>query len=350
MQFRICLLLAVTALAVEIACSSTTASPPSGSTGNSWTQFNDPSGERAFTVEVPSGWAAKGGMFRLGYSDFRFMVDLKSPDGKINVRIGDVGIPFYSRPGPHHRVGEYVDLGAQAQLTVANYTPGQEYAAKYAQVRFKELCQSLAPDPGASVTSVPDYLPADSAAKESTTGSVAYACDSGSGTMTAFVYARTNSLGDVWTVRTIVSYLAPKAQAAQAQSVMQHCLQTFHINPEFIRYQESMEAKGLQYQRERQQRRMRQVYAEVAQAEAKMQAMQGQVAAFERGQARQAAQVTDWTNTMIGITPTIDPMGNPKDVWTGTKSRYWQNGLGQTVNSNDPPTGGGWQEMKVVQH
>lgn len=41
-----------------------------------------------------------------------------------------------------------------------------------------------------------------------------------------------------------------------------------------------------------------------------------------------------------------DPLGNPRDVWTGTKSRYWTNGTGVVINSDDPP-GGGWQQMQV---
>src|SRR3974377_1340440 len=50
----------------------------------SWTTFQDPF-ERAFTVEVPQGWAVRGGLFRLGITDERPMVDLTSPDGRINV-------------------------------------------------------------------------------------------------------------------------------------------------------------------------------------------------------------------------------------------------------------------------
>lgn len=35
-----------------------------------WVKFQDPF-EHAFTVDVPKGWTAKGGLFRLGYSDAR---------------------------------------------------------------------------------------------------------------------------------------------------------------------------------------------------------------------------------------------------------------------------------------
>jgi len=68
------------------------AAAPNGS----WTRFEDPI-ERAFTLDVPQGWTARGGLFRLGLSDYRPMVDLKSPDGRTNIRLGDVSslhIPY----------------------------------------------------------------------------------------------------------------------------------------------------------------------------------------------------------------------------------------------------------------
>lgn len=109
-------------------------------------QLQDSSPEHAFSLDVPKGWTAKAGMFRLGYSDVRIMVDLKSLDGKVNVRLGEVSIPPYALPNQFHpREGDF-DLGAQAQLTVASYRTGQQFAEKYAETRFKEPCRSLTPD------------------------------------------------------------------------------------------------------------------------------------------------------------------------------------------------------------
>ena len=95
-----------------------------------WGKYEDPL-EQAFTLEVPKGWTVKGGMFRLGYSDHRRMVDMTSPDGKINVRVGDVAIPTYFLPNQYHHEGEVYDLGAQAQGRVARYRSGQEFAQAY---------------------------------------------------------------------------------------------------------------------------------------------------------------------------------------------------------------------------
>jgi hypothetical protein len=297
-------------------------------------------------LDVPSGWTAKAGAFRLGYSDVRPMVDLKSPDGRTNVRLGDVAIPAYALPTPEHpNQGQFVDLGAQAQLTVADYLTGRQFAQKYAQSRFKGLCRSLLPDPQAAAVSVPDYLPPDPAAKSSSAGEVSYRCDSGSGPLLAFVYARTN-LGDgLWTVRTLVSYLAPPGQARLAADVVQRCVRSFRLNQQWVERQGQMDAYALEYQRQRQAGRIRQLQTQVAQFEQSMKAMQLQVASFERGQQRSAAQSEEWGNILTGVTPTVDPLGNRQDVWTGTKSRYFENGRGEIVNSDVVPPGGGWTEL-----
>jgi hypothetical protein len=52
----------------------------------------------------------------------------------------------------------------------------------------------------------------------------------------------------------------------------------------------------------------------------------------------------------VGVTPTIDPFtGENRKVWTGTKSSYWRNGLGETRNSDTSP-GPGWHELEQPPH
>jgi hypothetical protein len=240
-------------------------------------------------------------------------------------------------------------LGAQAQLTVANYHTGQQYAEKYAESRFKELCRSLTPAAHAASISIPDYLPPNPAIKSSSTGEASYQCNSGAGAMIAFVYAKTNLGEGLWTVRTLISYLAPPEQASMAMDVAQHCVRSFRLNPQWVSHQQQMDADALDYQRQRQAGRVRQIQMQVAQFEQSMKAMQQQVASFERGQQRSAAQSAEWGNILTGITPTVDPLGNRRDVWTGTKSRYWENGRGTIVNSDVVPPGGGGTERTTPQ-
>jgi hypothetical protein len=312
-----------------------------------WVRFEDPF-EHAFALEVPQGWTAKGGLFRLGFSDQRPMVDLRSPDGKINIRLGDVSIPSYAVPNQfHQREGEIYDLGAQAQMVVAKYRSGPEFAVLYSRGRFQSLCRNPQADQADVDFSVPDNLPADMNATRSSSGQIAYRCETDQGPAVAFAYSKTALYGQLWQVPALVSFIAPPAQVALARSVIQHSVQSFQIEPQWKVYQQRMDAEGQQYQQARQQQRMAALAQQVQQFEAKMRAMQEQVNAFERRQNAQAAQVKGFTDVLNGITPTSDPLtGEHRDVWTGTKNGYWVNGQGQVVNSDTLPAAG-WQQLQV---
>lgn len=309
-----------------------------------YVKFEDPF-EHAFTAEVPEGWETKGGVYRLGFSDARAMLDLKSPDGKINVRLGDVAIPPYSLPAQNHpREGEVVDLGAQAQLTVARYRSGQDFARLYAIARFRELCQKLEPQPSDAATPMKNYIPLETTPVEASEGQVTYRCDEGGASRIAYACAHTTLLQGLWVADELGSFIAPASEVASARAILLHVSETFTISTKWKEYQKQMDAEGLQYQRARQQQRLAALSAQVQQFEAKMRAMQNQVNAFERRQAAKAAQVQSFDNVLVGITPTIDPLGNQRDVWTGPHHNYWINGTGTVVNSDTSP-GPGWQQL-----
>jgi len=317
---------------------------PATDTIAQWVKFQD-SFEHAFTVDVPKDWTVKGGLFRLGYSDARPMIDLLSPDGRINIRLGDVSIPAYSVPNQSHREGEIYDLGAQAQLTVAHYRTGQEFADAYGQSRFKSVCATLRSEPVDSEAPVRDFIPDEIAPLKSSAGQAAFLCGAGREPRTAYVYAKTSLYQGFWTLHGLASFSAPADQVAVARAVLLRCSQSFQINPEWTQRQKQLDQEALAYQRQRQENRRRQISMQVAQFEASMQRMQNQVNFFEHGQARQASQVEGWGNTLTGITPTVDPYGNPRNVWTGPKNGYWTNGNGQVVNSDLSP-GAGWQPLQ----
>jgi hypothetical protein len=313
-----------------------------------WTSFLDPF-EQAFSVEIPQGWKVHGGLFRMGFSDERPMVDLISPDGRINVRLGDVSIPTYTQPNPYHtREGETYDLGAQAQLVVARYRTGPEFAVMYSHVRFYQDCHDAAGDAGDLGFTIPDYIPSEGPAPNSSAGAIAYQCGSGANQRIAFAYAKTAQGSGIWSVPTMGSFLSPPDKVAVAREVLLHCAQTFKLNPTWIEKQKQMDAYAIQYQHARQQQRKQALVQQVQQFEAKMQAMRNQVASFERHQAALASQVEGFDQALRGVTPTIDPFtGEAKEVWTGQSSNYWQNGRGDVVNSVNAPQGN-WRQMTVT--
>ena len=313
-----------------------------------YVKFEDPV-EHAFTAEVPEGWEAKGGVYRLGFSDARAMLDLKSPDGKINVRLGDVAIPPYSLPTQYHpREGETVDLGAQAQLTVARYHSGQDFARLYAIARFRELCQKLEPQLSDSAPPVKNYIPRDTSAKQTSSGQITYRCDEGSKSRIAYAYAHTSLLQGALGSRRARKFYCSGVRSGRGARDSSAFIGDFYDQPEVEGVSEADGRRGPQYQSARQHQRRAALSAQVQQFEAKMRAMQNQVNAFERRQAAQAAQVQSFDNVLVGITPTIDPLGNQRDVWTGPHHNYWINGTGTVVNSDTSP-GAGWQQLTALQ-
>jgi hypothetical protein len=333
------------AIAIPIFSSRSNAAPPPAP-DLTWVKFQDPF-EQAFTVDVPQGWTVRGGLFRLGYSDYRPMLDLVSADGSINIRSGDVAIPTYFLPTPtHQREGEVADLGAQAQGIYARYHTGKDYAGLYALAHFKTVCQTLTPEevdqtpPGKKDPNAQPDSPQNSA------GAIGYRCDSGGKSRDAYVYARTVLSSNLWQVKALVSYVAPANQVPFVRSIILHVSETFQVNPKWVEYQNEMDKEGYQYQVARQRQRMAELGQQVQQFEGKMQAMRNQVNAFERHQAAQQAQFQSWDNAFVGLTPTVDPLnGDTRLVWTGPKNGYWVNGVGTVVNSNDSP-GPGFHQLQ----
>ena len=150
--------------------------------------------------------------------------------------------------------------------------------------------------------------------------------------------------GGFWLVPRLVSYVAPPDQAALARAIMLHMTESYHIAPAWLAQQKQYDDDAVEYQRRRQQGRVTVLRQQVAQFETNMQAMQNQVNSFERGQAARQKQVDGFLNALNGITPTVDPFGNPHNVFTGPKANYWINGQGQIVNSTDSP-GPDWRQL-----
>ena len=315
------------------------------SSNTGWVSFQDPF-EHAFTFEVPQGWTVKGGLFRLGYSDFRAMVDLKSPDGKTNIRFGDVAIPTYSLPDQFYaREGEPYDLGLQGQMVVARYRPGKDYATLYAQARFRSVCQSVTPQTTDLPAPVVDKGDQDKDTIQTSDGQVSYRCDSREGVRTFYVYAKTSLHQGFWQVTSIVSFITTPEQVSAVRNIILRCSQSAQLDPEWIQHQKEMDREGLEYQRLRQQQRRAEIGQQAQQFELKMQTMRNQVNAFERQQNAQAAQVQGFDNALVGVTPTMDPLtGENRKVWTGTKSSYWSNGR-ETRNADTSP-GPGWHQLE----
>jgi hypothetical protein len=108
--------------------------------------------EHSFSVDVPKGWNTSGGLYWFSPQEPRMWVDMRSPDGKVDIRLGDHDVPkiyqipnwVFDRAGVHEGMWTFSG-GIRNKLMLLRYQPGQMFANMYGQVRFAGNCQTLEP-------------------------------------------------------------------------------------------------------------------------------------------------------------------------------------------------------------
>ena len=120
------------------------------------------------------------------------MVDMVSPDEKVDIRLGDYRIPSFAPLTPALRnlgfaEGRLYNPRNVAQEMVANYRPGWVFADVYGQSRFSGACSQL------RLKSMERETPVHQNGLNQTTtaGQVLYSCESNSGPEVAYVFAET---------------------------------------------------------------------------------------------------------------------------------------------------------------
>jgi hypothetical protein len=300
-----------------------------------WVRYTD-SAEGAFSMEVPLGWQVQGGMYRFGYFDVRWMMDIRSLDGKIILRIDDANVPPYVLPGPHSgSAGHLAVKPQQYQMMVSNYTDAQPYAGLYAKHRFANVCKSLTPRSSDWTPTMPAAWRVESSSKV-TQATVAYDCATSDGPRIVEVFARSTLYpSGLWQVDPLLSLIVAPDAVPFAQSMTQHMIDSWQENPQWRQHQQEMTQIGLDQIRAGFSQFMQQMQAYHQQREA---AMNQQVAHYEAQQHAQAQQVSDWGEILTGLTTLSEPStGAQFQVFSGPKSNYYTNGNGVTINSNFSP-------------
>jgi hypothetical protein len=312
-----------------IACTSQPLDPsatPNAAAGPvTWIKYQDPA-EQAFTVDVPKGWKITGGTYRFGQLDPRPMADMMSPDGKIDIRLGDYHVPPFSTLTPTlmglgWREGHPYSPRGLAQGVIANYRPGWVFADVYGQGRFSSQCQHLHLK---SMKKAELMIP-PAANSQTTAGEVVYACDSASGPQVAYVYAETQltmmqGVG-TWLVTCLYSFIASQDRSQEAVKLLMHSLSTFAMS-------EQWEYRQLQLNGQASGQIMRDFHQNMA-------AIQQD---FQRRSAASQSQFDSIDRAIRGVDLTTDSIdGKQREVWTGTGNTHWINGLNQVVDSPSQP-------------
>jgi len=293
-----------------------------------WTTVRDTQ-EQAFSVDVPRGWTAHGGLSRRGPLDPRVQVDMVSPDGRVEIRLGDWGVPPFTVPtGQMEQYGftegkVYAPGHPPTATIVARYRTGLDFAAFYARVRFAKACQTFEPKSLKSMN--PVFSAPREGAVTTTAGEAVYRCVANGQEKMAYAYAETglyqaNGVAN-WRVGYLISLLAPKDQANAAYKMAFQSAASFRENPQW---------------------QLRQAQITAANAASTLKTYQIQVqqtqARFQQWSSSMARQGQTFSDVLNGQTLTRDPStGQQREVWTGTGSTRWIDGLGNVVSSNLSP-------------
>jgi hypothetical protein len=326
-------------------CCSRAIALPKSAAGLNWVRYTD-SAEGAFSIEVPVGWQVQGGMYRFGYFDVRWMIDVRSLDGKLILRINDPNVPPYVLPGPHVAPLGHAEIKPQQyQMMVENYREAEPYADSYARHRFGSVCKSMTPRAA-------DWQPKMPASWQGETGSrmtqasVSYDCATSDGPRTVIVFA-INTLhpqSGLWQ-SVPVSIIATPDNVPLGESMMQRMIDSWAATPEWLKQQDDMTKMGLDQIRKGFGQFLQQMQTFHQQRQA---AMNQQVAHFEAQQHGQAQQVSGWGETLTGLTTVSDSAtGTQFQVFDGPKANFYTNGNGVTINSNLSP-GPEFRELNPV--
>jgi hypothetical protein len=297
-----------------------------GASGLSWVTMRD-TREKAFSIQVPQGWKTYGGLFRFSAIDARLIVDMTSPDGLTNLRVGDSTVPPYRVPGPFQRPGP----------GVAAYAAGNVFATKYGQARFAPMCQGLQVTKSDAVA--PKYHPARGGITRTTAGEAFFSCTRNGVPMSAYVYAETTLMGpggpgSTWLLTALGSLIAPAQQAAAAGAMLKHSGESLVMNPAWLAMQNQLNNLAI-----------KQIDAST----------RAKIAATNAENAREQAMISSLQNDSFndvinGVQQTVDTTtGQRYTVPLGQGGRQWINGNNAVVESGLSP-GAGFDSLTPVNH
>ena len=220
------------------------AAAPNPLAGLAFVRWTDPQ-EAAYSFEVPRGWQVRGGTVRL-YAGSGAVSEsvMTSPDGRVTIRLGDVGVADQLRRAERHPDLTRLRRRQPPQpreSQVLRYLPGAEFAAYYVKASLGAQCAALTRTGGQSYPDYVRHLPNIQLLRPSayTAGDFSFTCRTNAGTLSGYAYAETYATdyqgsGAVWAVARLQGFTAPSAQVNLAFAVLAHALSTTRLNPQWF--------------------------------------------------------------------------------------------------------------------
>jgi hypothetical protein len=295
--------------------------------GVSWITVRD-TREQAFSIDIPKGWKTYGGMFRFSSVDARPFVDMTSPDGKSNIRVGDATIGGYATPSP---------FIPRDTPNVAPYASGDVFAKKYGEARFARMCQNIQVAQSHPMT--PKYHQPGQGLIRTTGGETIFTCSDKGQAMAGYVYSETMLVGSggpnsQWYVVALGSFIAPVDKAQAAGEILKHSGESLWLNPEWAKMEQGLVEEKTQ---------------EINNATRASMAMGAAQRAHQARIMGMQAQENDNFNDVInGVTFTRDTQtGQTREVQTLQGGQKWINGNNVVVESALSP-GAAFHQLQTI--
>lgn len=289
-----------------------------------WTDPN----EGAFTVPVPRGWQVAGGMIRPNPFLYKPEVVVASPDGSIQVRIGDALVPNYTEPITVPGMGQMPegDIGP-GQMVGMHYRPGAMFLMQlYLPFRFGAVANLQVQDlPALAERSFRLRPPAPPMQGRADAGAVSFSLQTPAGPRQAWFLVVTRleaapGLNSLWYVglADLLGYVCEPGHEMQARAVLAEMVRGFQWNPRWLQSQYQADARisqsVQQYNRE-----MSDIYAGMAASRAT-----GMAAAQE-----------PLTRTPLGVIEMRDDTGQTIRVQqNGSQYYYLMNNTGEVFGTD----------------
>ena len=214
-----------------------------------WAPYAEPT-EHAFTVELPEGWPAQGGLRRLTTGEVRPWLRASAPDGSAEIFIGDPDIPDFTPPttalaDAGLTEGRIYMPGEGRALTVSPYHEGQAFAAEWGRGTLGGPCDQVNPTGGQSLPDASAALAGVDGPPAARTlvkaGETRFSCQYRGQPAQAYVFAATglDSRGpfEVWDVRVVGGLIAQTDRHGIAVEALSHAAKSFAPDTEWLKRQ-----------------------------------------------------------------------------------------------------------------
>ena len=341
--------------------------PAAASGALGFVRWTDPK-EEAFSVDVPQGWSATGGLYRLSATDVRPNVRLLSPDHQVYVFVNDARLGAFIEPSPMLarfglREGSLYQLADGSRLPVRRYQPGPQFAGNYASELIAKDFTGLRltasgerPDLAAAYTqelrAEAEGIPGGNFSVVA--GEASFVCaPRGSddpqpwkGYLSAgTVLARGQA--NLWFVHRIFGYVAAPGRQDEAERVCRQAARTYATSPAWRRKEAQLCAQVVQQDNLRSQRLRSEAMAKIAQDQRETSDL------IVNGYIRRS-QIMDEVarkreNTILGTVDVVDPNTGDKYKVSHDSDVHWISDggriAGTSVAGNPGP---GWTQMLTL--